>query len=53
MHLLVKDLRKWHSKNVPDQSLLKSSNISTIKITIIELKLISVSFTTINLFLLV
>ena len=35
------------------KSLLKSSNISTGKIIIVELKLISVSFTIINLFLLV
>ena len=34
-------------------SFLKGSNKSTGKITIVELKLISVSFTIINLFLLV
>ena len=36
-----------------NKSLLKSSKINTGKITIVELKLISVFFTIINLFLLV
>ena len=40
-------------KIISDQNLVKSSNVSTGKITIFELKLISVYFTIINLFLLV
>ena len=41
------------TKIVFQKCLLKSSNISTGKITIVELKLITVSFTIINMFLLV
>ena len=52
MQLLVKDENSI-LKMLQTKSLLKSSNVCTGKITIDELKLISVSFTIINLFLLV
>ena len=53
MQLLVKDYQNSILKMFQTKSLIKSSNISTGKLTVVEIKLINVSITITNLFLLV